>query len=72
MRRSGARGPGQETRSRKRARGGCSLATRPGSGKRRMHTERLFSTERYQFQMPSLKGSDQRGAAAEGARMETL
>ena len=25
-----------------------------------------------QFQMPSLKGSDQRGAAAEGARMETL
>jgi hypothetical protein len=25
-----------------------------------MHTERLFSTDRYQFQMPSLKGSERR------------
>jgi hypothetical protein len=25
-----------------------------------MHTDRLFSTDRYQFQMPSLKGSDRR------------
>ena len=40
-------GPAQETRSRKRARGGCSLATRPGSGKRRTKMERLFSTDRY-------------------------
>ena len=38
-------GPAQETRSRNRARGGCSLATRPGSGKRRTKMERLFSTE---------------------------
>lgn len=42
-------GPAQETRSTKRACGGCSLATRPGSGKRRTYTDLLFSTERYLF-----------------------
>lgn len=53
-------GPTQETRSTKRASGGCSLASRPGSGKSRTYTDLLFSTDRYQFQMPSLKGSERR------------
>ena len=43
-------GPAQETRSRKRACGGCSLASRPGSGKSRTYTDLLFSTDRYLFQ----------------------
>ena len=43
--------PAQETRSRNRARGGCSLATRPGSEKRRTKMERLFSTDRYLAQL---------------------
>ena len=49
-------GPAQETRSRNRARGGCSLATRPGSGKRRTKMERLFSTDRYLAQLYSNRG----------------